>query len=315
MGRVWLVVALLVCGCLPKGALSRRDEVEAALYALALDVDVTTEGAPIAPFRWHVEGTVAWSYARTYRDGSMGHLVRFSDMRARVERGEARVDVPVAFEDALIELRSFPDGEVLLVTGTSPYVGVDGHLELLDALWPGLSPHLPGSAEEAAKHTTSWPAWVTGGPRVRNRLVAAWDRGRDTWSYDGALSAEGGYVSGSGTARGEIRLGDGDLRLAEHTFAWERATVTRWPTGSTITQTQKVTGRLAHTGAAPSPALDLPVGDADPVRDALPLRLVDGRTVRDAPVDLARTAPFLLVPDDLGPTERDAIRAHVGATW
>lgn len=308
-----LVVALV--GCLPKHSLSRRDEVGAALYALALDIDVTTEGAPVAPFRWHLDGQVAWSYTRTFRDGSMGHMVRFDGVRARVERGEASVDVPVPFADGVFEVRAFPDGEILLVRGTSAWVGTAGHLELLDALWAGLSPHLPGSREEAASFTTSWPAWVTNGPKVRNRMVATWTREGESWRYAGRLEGEGGYVSSSGTAQGEVRLGEGDTRLLAHTFGWERATVTRWPTGAVVTQTFRVAGSLTHAGNAPSPALDIPLGEDDPRADALPLRLRDGRAVDDPPANIARLAPFVLLPDDLSAEEREALRAGISGTW
>lgn len=315
MGRLLALVLVLLFGCLPKSSLSRRDELEAAVYTLALDVAVVTEGAAVEPFGWALEGKIEWSYARTFRDGSMGHLVRLYDLRGRVSRGERVTQAPVGLEGALLELRSFPDGEVLLVSGIAPYVGDAGHLEVLDVLWPALSPHLPGSREEAEKHTTSWPSWVAGGPKVRNRLVARWTRAGDVWSYAGALSSEGGYVRGQGDAEGEVALGGGGGRVRAHHFAWERATTTRWPGGALVTQTYVVRGRIAYVGTAPSPALALPVGADDPVADAMPVRLVDGREVRDPPVDLAATTPFLLLPDDLGDEERRAVRAAMGVAW
>ncbi len=309
------IVLVAGVGCLPRQALSRRDEVEADLYRLELDVDVVTDGLPVDPFRWHLDGTVAWSYTRTFRDGSMGHLVRFPELRARIERGGQTVDVPVPFADAVLELRGFPDGEVLAVAGASRWTGEAGHIELLDVLWTGLSPHLPGSRAEAEEHTSSWPAWVKDGPRVRHRLKARWTPGGDGWTYEGALEGQGGYVEASGTARGTVTLAKGDTRLQGHTFTWTRTTRTTWPTGADVRQTFTYTGRLEHAGAAPAPPLEMPIEGDSAVSDALPLRLRDGRTAEDAPPAVPPAVPFLLLPDDLAPDARSALRARVVGTW
>ncbi|MDP2309959.1 MAG: hypothetical protein Q8P18_28330 [Pseudomonadota bacterium] len=315
-GASWMLV-----GCLPKESLSRRDEVEADLYALALDMDVRTEGLDLPPFRWHVDGTVAWSYTRTFRDGSLGHLVRLVDTSATIGRSGATgaPGAPVAVrgpaDGALVELRAFPDGQLLAVTGGSAWTGGGDHLEVLDLLWPLLSPQLPSSrAEAAAPFVTSWPTWIEGGPKVRTRLDASWKTSNpSTWSYDGSLSGQGGYVAIAGQASGTVGLGTGaeSPRLLSHTFDWSRVVTTTWAGGKTVKQDQHIVGSLRHAGRAPAPPLDMPIASDDVAADARALRLRDGRVVEDGPVDLASALPFLLLPDDLTPEEVARLRSAV----
>ncbi len=308
-----LAAGALLVGCLPKESLSRRDEVEADIYRLVLDMDVRTEGLDVAPFRWHVEGDVGWSYTRTFRDGSFGHLVRLDGMSGSVSReGASAMPVPVPVDGALVELRSFPDGQVLAVTGTSPWTGSAGALEVLDVLWPTLSPHLPGSrAEAAAPFITSWPTWVEGGPKVRTRLEASWAPTNGAWTYTGTLDGQGGYVAVTGRAEGRVKLGEGETRLLSHTFDWSREVRTTWMGGRVLTQAQHIVGSLQHTGRAPAPPLDMPVASDDVAADARALHLRDGRRVEDRPVDLASSLPFLLLPADLPADELARLRAEV----
>lgn len=309
-----VVAAGLLAGCLPKESLTRRDEVGADLYALSMDMDVRTDGVDVAPFRWHVEGTLSWSYTRTFRDGSLGHLVRVLDTTATITR-DGGVPVPVRgpASGAHVELRTFPDGQLLAVTGASAWVGGADHLEVLDVLWPVLSPHIPESPGRAGTpFITSWPTWIEGGPKLRTRLEATWSpAGKGAWSYDGRLEGQGGYVSVSGRASGEVGLGSNDTRLLTHTFDWTRAVDTTWAGGKTIRQDQHLTGSLRHTGRAPAPPLDMPITSDNAAADALALRLRDGRVVEDRPVDLASTLPFLLLPDDLPPDELARLRSVV----
>ncbi|MFN7144693.1 MAG: hypothetical protein ACK4YP_13035 [Myxococcota bacterium] len=314
------VVGLVVlAGCLPRHAILRRDEVEAHTYAMDVAMDVTTDGLDVPPFTWRVAGNVATSYARTFRDGSMGHLVRFSGLRGEVTRDGETVAVPVPFAEATIEVRAFPDGEILTVTGGAAWTGENGHFEMLDAVWPALSPHLPGSKDEAAQFATSWPAWVPGGARVRNRLEAAWtppSSAGGTWSYRGTLSGKGGNVELEGTGTGEVSLMKGDQRIVSRsTFDWDRTTHTRWGAGVSVRQAFAIRGELAHVGTEPAPPLDMPVTSDDRAADALPLRLRDGRVVQDAASAPTPALPFVLAPGDLGDDARAALRARIDGTW
>jgi hypothetical protein len=311
-----LAAVTLLGGCLPKGALSRRDEALADRYSLALDVAVRTEGLDLPPFVWHVEGAVDWSFTRAFRDGSLGHLARFDGLSATTTReGGPAVATPTPLDGAFVELRSFADGQLLAVTGASPWAGNPGHAEVLDVLWPALSPHLPSArADASAPLVTSWPTWVGGGPKVRTRLEARYAPAGETWAYTATLAGTGGYVTIAGQATGTVELGEGDARLGAHTFDWTRTVTTVWAGGRQIVQTQHLTGSLRHVGTVPAPLLDMPVGAPDAASDARALHLRDGRHAEDPPVDLTATLPFLLLPDDLPADVRARLGAEVAGT-
>jgi len=318
--RVWvraaLSAAILLAGCLPKASLSRRDEASADRYALVVDVAVKTEGLELPPFSWHLSGAVDWSFTRPFRDGSLGHLARFDGLTASTTRqGAAAVATPTPLSSAFVELRSFADGQLLAVSGASPWVGNPGHAELLDVLWPALSPHLPSSRAEAAEpFVTSWPTWVEGGPKVRTRLEARYTPDGETWGYSGTLAGVGGYVTVAGQASGTVELGEGAARLGAHLFDWTRTVTTVWAGGRRIVQTLHITGSLRHVGTVPASLLDMPVGAPDAASDARGLHLRDGRRAEDPPVDLTETLPFLLLPDDLPAEERARLGAEVTGT-
>ncbi len=311
-----LIAGGLLAGCLPKQALSRADEVEAEAYTLSLTTEVTSGGAlPLAPFRWTLSATLLTSYTRSFRDGSLGTLLRFSEVSSTIARDAgAEAILPSPLEGAIFELRAFPSGEILRVSGLSAFVGRRGHSEALDLVWSALSPHLPGPKQGNVPFVTSWHQALPGGPGVRTRMEAGWlpvpiGEGAG-WQYEGSLQGTGGYVRASGTTRGEITLGGrGEPRVLAHRFDVARSLETTWPTGTRATQGWHTTGELRHVGTAAAPPLDMPVGEADAEADARSLRLRDGRQVSDPAVDGAESLPYLLLPDDLTEEAAAAVRA------
>jgi hypothetical protein len=272
----------------------------------------------VDPFRWQLDGKVQASFTRAFRDGSLGILVRFTDLSASVQRpGAAPVPVPVGLEGAWLELRAFPQGDVLRLTGASRWAGEKGHLEVLDGLWPALSPRLP---ERGAPDplVSSWPNLIPGGPQVRDRLEAHWQStragGAPVWTYAGTVSGEGGPVQASGPASGRVTLRNGVPRVDEHTFDWARTVSSTWGGGARVTQEWHTTGSLRHAGTAPAPLLDMPIGSDDASIDALPLKLRDGGVAEDPPVDITADLPFLLLPDDLSAADRARVHATLTGT-
>lgn len=294
-----VVAALLLLGvsCLPKTAVSRRHEIETQRYAVSASVETSTTGVDLGPFTWRVDAVLGRTFARQYRDGSQGWLVLAESARAEVEREGVRVEVPTRLGELLVELRTFEDGEILALTGASALTGPNGHLEVLDVLWPTLSPRLPAGPGPWEPFGASWPTWVAGGPRLQSRLEATWTPG-DALSWTGPVSGSGGTVTVKGHGEGTLHVGsDGVL---EHTTTWDRTVTTRWP-GATIVQEQRLRVEVRPLGVGPSPAVDRPPPSESRGSDLEPLRMSDGRVVRDTPVDGASTLPFLLLPDDLSP--------------
>lgn len=297
----------LAAGCLPRGAIGTRESLEADVYALRVSVEVVTTGdVALEPFTWTIEGRLLSSHARTFRDGSLGRLVRWEGMTGRVERpGAPPKDVPVALDGAWMEMRAFPSGKVLSVEPLAPWAGTGGHAEVLDAIWPALSPEIPAlRVGESADHATSWPTWVRGGPRVHTRMAARWqllDRQGPvgTWTYAGDFAGEGGYVRATGRAEGQVELDASAPRLLAHRFVWTRTVETTWAQGARVAQAQRLEGELRHAGTAPAPAPEMALHVDDPASEAQPLTLPDGAVLPRAAAAPPGALPFLFVPDDL----------------
>ena len=301
-----LALALLLAeGCLPKESLTRRDEVGADVYDVDVRVEVSTEGIEVRPLTWELHGKVGWSYTRTFRDGSLGHLVEFIGVTAGIA-GTGGADV---LQGAIVELRSFPDGRLLKVAGATPFMGDGAHLELLDCLWFALSPHIPGP-RSVSPFPSTWPTWTFEGMRSHAGLTATWSsESEERWAYRGKTERTGGFVTGTSDVSGEM-TGGAEARVVRHDWRADGTLNTIWP-ASTVQQRLAITLAVQHAGRGPSPALDMPALGGDAASDARPLTLKDGRAAKDVEVDVAVKTPFLFLPDDLPTTERAAIRARL----
>lgn len=314
-----ITLLLVLAGCLPQGALGRGDALEADRYRFHVSIETTTAGLDVPPFVWHVEGTLLSSFSRGFRDGSLGRLVRFEDVQARVERSGIRTDVPrPGLDGAWLELRAFPAGQILTVGPLAPWTGRDGHLELLDFLWPALSPSAPALRVGAsAPAEASWPIAVAGLPPARARTSTRWtllDRtgGAGHLSYTGELTISGGPMTARGEVSGEVHIDGGAARVVSHALRWRRVVRTVWPGERVVSQSQSIVVDLRLEGTAPAPAIDNPPQPDDPAADARPLRLADGREPSPAPLDPSAVLPFLLLPDDATPGEWDGLRRQAG---
>lgn len=297
---------ILLSACLPKESLTRRDEVGAELYDVSVRSDVTTTGLDVPPFAWELNAKVGWSYTRTFRDGSLGHLVEVLDARAGLVGGVA---APV-LERAILELRTFPDGRLLKVAGATPWVGDGAHIEQLECLWFALSPHIPGP-RAASPFLSSWPIWAFEGMRSHAGLTATWTASSDDrWSYSGNFERSGGYVTNRSVVSGAIELGAGDLRVAGASWAARGDIETKWP-AATVQQSITTNLTLQHAGRGAAPALDMPPVGGDMAADARTLTLKDGRAAADVDVSARAKTPFLFLPDDLPEEQRGAARASL----
>lgn len=301
-----LAALLLVSACLPKESLTRRNEVGAELYDVTVRSEVTTTGLDVPPFAWELNAQVGWSYTRTFRDGSLGHLVEVLSATAGPVGG---TPVPV-LDRAVIELRTFTDGRLLKVAGATPWLGDGAHLEQLDCLWFALSPHIPGP-RAASPFGSSWPTWAFEGMRSRAGLTATWTASSDDlWAYSGAYERAGGYVTGRSAVSGTIELGGGDLRVAGASWDARGDLETKWP-AATVRQAIATKLSLRHAGRGAAPALDMPPVGGDMAADARTLTLKDGRAAVDVDVSARAKTPFLFLPDDLPEEQRAAARASL----
>lgn len=314
--------ALATAGCLPKSAVSRRDEVSADAYTLSVQADVTTTGLPdsvpsVPRFTYALRADLRVQWARSFRDGSIGRLVQFDAAEATVARDGAPASVAAPLVGAWLELRTFDTGEVLSVGPLAPWAGTGGHLDALDVIWPALSPRIPELREGSTeRHVGTVPTALTGGPRVRTTYTLDWTQdpareGAATYRSTGDARAKGDTVDVTAAVRGRVVVDTGAARLLEHDLNVDRVVRTRWPTGTAVEQSQRITVSLRWAGARPAVPLAVPAdlarGD-DPIADASPLRRADGRQPPPDVLDTRAALPFLLLPDDLPEETLEGIR-------
>ncbi len=250
-----LILFLLACGV---KAPPREPLGPPQRYRADLVIDVATEavdasGAPVAAitplsaFSLRYQLDLSLAYVRDYRDGSEGLLLRFEGGSAREEAEGATPITPVLVGRSL-ELRRFPDGEVLTIGLLQHAAGGDRHGELFDLLAPVLSPRPPDLPEVGATElrTARWPAFLDRQRGWWSTLEARWTLlateriGPDrAWklSYEGRWKVDGGdrsqgapiEVTGEGPARGTVWLGQADHTLIRHELDWTRAIAITYP--------------------------------------------------------------------------------------
>jgi hypothetical protein len=181
-------------------------------------------------------------WAREYRDGSEGLLVAFDRAAgtARGPEGERRID-PHPLQGRSVELRRFPDGELLRVGLLEHVAGGDRGGELWAPVLAALSPRPPdirGEGEHAAR-TARWPLFLNPGRGAWETIDADWTLlpmariGSDRcWNlrYAGDWRTEGGDAAASpslviraqGRAEGEVWISRADHGLVRHTLRWSR---------------------------------------------------------------------------------------------
>lgn len=264
-----LLVAALV-GCLPRHALSRRDELAALRYQVEVGMSAP-EGYGLPAWSWSATGELVFAWSRTFRDGTEGHAVRFEGIHT--------AGGGPAWERGVVEIRSFPSGEIVGVEGVAPFAGTAGHLELADLLWPALSPRVPdGARGESITGTAAWPVLFPTGPGPRVRVDGTWTRREgDRVVWGGVLGGESRFVRMDGRVDGAFTRTDG--RLADARVDAERTVTTRWAGG--VQHIQKVASSvsLRLLGETPAPPLAVALVPGDAASDATPLAYEDGRAV------------------------------------
>jgi hypothetical protein len=213
-------------------------------YRADLVIDVTTEavdasGAPVAAL------APLGAFSQRYQLDLSLAFVR--DYPARAE-AEGAAPITPGLVGRSLELRRFPDGEVLNIGLLQHAAGGDRHGELFDLLAPVLSPRPPDLPEVGATElrTARWPAFLDRQRGWWSTLEARWTLlateriGPDrAWklSYEGRWKVDGGdrsqgapiEVTGEGPARGTVWLGQADHTLIRHELDWTRAIAITYP--------------------------------------------------------------------------------------
>ena len=284
---------LLFLACLPHNSLSRQAEQPSTRYQLSVQLSEQPEGS--AALSWDMASTLDLAYTRTFRDRSIGTLVQFSGVEARLN-GQV---VPNRLEGLLVEMRAFDRGEVLAILGADAGVGSGGNLEKFDVLWPALVPRVEGEGAELSL-LTSWPV-AENRDLGRSRLEAAGqvvtrEGALLSMHWEGAISQEDRIVSRKGTIQADVQVDRRSDRVVQATWTVDRQVQVRW--ADRPAQRQKLVLSLLYVGDGP-PLAVLPAQALDSIlTDAEPPTLADGRVLLRPPIDFSTQVPFLLVPDN-----------------
>lgn len=237
-----MILAVLL-GCLPHGAVSRGEDVQAVVYELRW-ADAPAEAPALHLSR---------QYARSFSDGTSGWLVCLE------EPGRCA------------ELRAFPTGEVVQVRGTGAWTAEErGRLA---AVWPVLSPRL----EREPELYTGWPAGPMTHATVRFVAQGGWQRDRADWSWKATVESQGlSAATVRGTIEATARVERGELVSA----TWSAALPWCAPGGGCVPWGSA--GSLTRVGTATHrPLVACPQRGEDERR--APLCLADGTAVADPP--------------------------------
>ncbi len=238
-----------------------------------------TSGAPVSvpglateTLGW--DGELELSAARTFRDDSLGWLVRLGSVHASAEGGRPPED-PSGLS---LELRAFRSREILAVDLLDHLVGGPRHADLLLPLLVLLSPAVPEVAVGVtAPRRMNLPMLPEPGRGIRTAWDLSWTRLEDerdagghclAFRWSGPVHGQGNdggedwaaRYRVSGTASGETCLGVEDFHPVRGSLSWEVSLDVLFaesagdgsyvPRG-TLRQQHAWTGRIARTGGAP----------------------------------------------------------------
>lgn len=252
MRLVALCVGLLAA-CGPKQPLSSTPTSHRYRLELDLRTEVTAPDAPAALVEaLEAHGSVDERHAltlevsrsRRFRDGSEGLLIHITEADVMPAGGSSQRS---GLAGRALELRRFGDGEILQMGPVAPLAGGDRQGEVLDLIFPLLSPSPPDlRSGQTAQRVARWPFRLAGDVGQRGMVELNWHY-EDTAELDGIgthhLTYEGPWETlGSdrasdwprgmralGEAEGEVWLGRADLMVQQHRFSWTRSVVIRGP--------------------------------------------------------------------------------------
>jgi hypothetical protein len=202
-----------------------------------------------------------WEPSRQFRDGSFGRLVEFDDAEMSVRRDGKSITIPVELTGRAVELRTFPNGEILDVSWISRVSGIGRSMDVFDVVFSALSPSPPSLKEkQSLKRRIMFPY------RDANRL--RWDHSVNAvWSHEGEaqlgdltvnqIAYEGpwqteGMTRGAaprtkyhavGTAEGRVLYDEKSSEMVHHQFDWARQVQVIGTTG-TLIQEQTFSGTV-----------------------------------------------------------------------
>lgn len=236
----WMLWAL---GCVPKDTPPAAADDGVERFKVNVQAAVSAEGTESLPdelaallggYTVAADFVIEKALAREFRDGSLGYRVHFAEATATVQRGPgAAAPVALSLAGRTVELRAFPDGELLDVDLVSHVVGAERLMDVLDVVFPAISPAPPQPLAATAERTRAihWPIRLERKRVMLSSVWATWqlaDRDRDllTLQYGGPWEVRGWEQAGEGDLRlqGAGRL-DGTLLVRRSDSVFTRNTL------------------------------------------------------------------------------------------
>mgnify|MGYP002631375834 CR=1 FL=1 len=269
------MLLLLLTAC-PKGLGSST--LETSVYAFELHASFSTQaaeaGQPLPRVvqagtgELHLRGQLRRAPSRTFRDGSRGWMLRFEGVEQSASAEGPWIEAGISGRS--VELRTFESGEILAIEDVEHVAGPGRYGEILDVIFPAVSPVVPAlEPGDEAWRRSAWPTVVGSQRAWQNALVATWTHegkgaGEIALSYEGGLEGKGkdgaadASLTQTGEARGSLTLRASDLRLLRHDLDWTRVVDVDYGERVALTQTQVFSGSIELIGEEASSR----VGDA-----------------------------------------------------
>lgn len=199
--------------------------------------------------------------SRAFRDGSYGRLIHVESANLSQKTDGALSPLEGHLVGRTVELRTFPDGEILDISWADKVAGPSRYLDVFEVIYPALSPAAPSISEgEAVKQRIIWPFRQENELRWDNIVDAVWrNHGQDnirqveTWrlSYEGAWGTEGKTRrasparewKASGKAKGTAHFDRRSSDLVSHSIDWSRVVTVAGVAGK-LTQSQQFSGSV-----------------------------------------------------------------------
>ena len=199
--------------------------------------------------------------SRRFPDGSYGRLMHLDGAEMSRMEGSGPQVLGTEIAGRVVELRMFPDGEILDISWGEKIAGQGRYLDAFDLIFPALSPAAPSIPDgERRQRSMIWPLRQAKTFRWDNTVEATWlNEGivnvgeQIAWSlrYEGAWSTKGVTREAklpqkwmaTGFSSGTVRFAHDGSGMIEHELNWNRMVSVQGPSG-VVTQDQRFVGTV-----------------------------------------------------------------------
>ncbi len=221
---------ILILACAP---IQLPEETATSAWTLRIASHFEQSGASRD---WHLRGRLEAAPARHFRDGSHSTLLRFVNIEeAPTAEGPW---LRAGLDGRSVEMRRFDDGQILDLAELHHLAGDPRHGDVLDLIFPALSPSPPAIGGGESKFSrSSWPFLLRKNVGWRSSLLATWqNQGFEgagasrtaQLEYEGTLEATGRddrfdlEYRAEGRASGSVLLETATGSLLRHELHWQR---------------------------------------------------------------------------------------------